>query len=1084
MPRAAPKTGSRRSRKQEEEESCSSSDNNNNSGDDGDDKEDEEEEKLTNYERAKQLQKNDTALTRQMARNKETLDDLDSPSDEGEEEEDDDDDDGDSSDDDDDDSSSDDDDDDSDDSGRDRHRRQKTTPDGGFTLMGGNKKVRNVKRGKMNSEFKITRQVHEILNDEARCVAVRKQLDSVLAQADLYAEFLRTQVEAAASEGGDGDDGATSEMLEPPAGCGLLAHQVYGVRWLTSVFENGINSILADEQGLGKTIEVIGFLARLFSERIVGPHIIVVPLSTIDNWRREFGKWAPKIRLLVLHGAKADYPPMFQRLATEFRPPYSNEEKMRYGTAAELSARCGGVILTSYEVAMRYCDDLNEMPRQWQSVCKEAYRRDVNHWNTVQQQQQQQQLPQMPEIDSDAVLLTRTYGVLVVDEAHRLKNFQCLLIQQLRALTCESRLLLTGTPMHNRLTELWSILHFIVPELFQSVVNFRVWFGVSDELVRTTCSFAAQLEKKAASSVLTAGAKSADDGASNNNNNGKDEIDDDEDGQQLMLLEGTKDEDFAALLKDAVSASAKSMNEKPKPTAKGKRGAAAAAVSSSSSSSSDDDDGGGDNNIKKSSKDGDDDDSGLPLSGKRDSSPSKPIEFTSMQQHTKVANQHIKQLGEAESVGVVAKMHRVLRPFMLRRTKNELPELKLPKKTEVLVRCPLSELQKRAYQQALCGKKYRNARLSYLRSACNHPYFVGNDAEFERYRDEIRRTKGDTLTFQGDMAQRRRYIDHLLTDSTKTNVLLNLLPALAQEGHVMLVFSQSTMLLETIAELLDAYALGQLSLGLGGVYTKDTVPLAYRRLQGGQQIDVRNQQLNEFLDDRFNVRVFLVSTRAGGVGLNLMRADTVIMMDCDYSPQNDLQAIDRVHRIGQLRPVVVYRLFCRDTVEEVILECCTHKLRLEGLVIGAGQYKGISAGTAVSSAAAAAASPTTTASSATTQQTAVQQLAALRRQEADAIKNALSRLRNMVLADFSIDKDKANKGDAVSSESVSAAGSPITAVEQQQQQQQQSSSVFNHDAELLSFVPSSVGSGGHYVFNVDEMDPTWGLDFLTTVGRT
>ncbi|GAA5885694.1 hypothetical protein JCM6882_007531 [Rhodosporidiobolus microsporus] len=154
--------------------------------------------------------------------------------------------------------------------------------------------------------------------------------------------------------------------------------------------------------------------------------------------------------------------------------------------------------------------------------------------------------------------------------------------------------------------------------------------------------------------------------------------------------------------------------------------------------------------------------------------------------------------------------------------------------------------------------------------------------------------------------------------SGKMMLLDRLLPALFKEGHKVIIFSQFT----TMLDLLDDY------FHLRG--------WKYYRIDGTGEFKPDPEQINDFNDNFGDDRIdiFALSTRAGGVGINLVGADTVILFDSDWNPQNDLQAMDRAHRIGQVRPVLVFRLASAGTVEQQILSAATKKRKLERIVLG------------------------------------------------------------------------------------------------------------------------------------------------------
>lgn len=161
----------------------------------------------------------------------------------------------------------------------------------------------------------------------------------------------------------------------------------------------------------------------------------------------------------------------------------------------------------------------------------------------------------------------------------------------------------------------------------------------------------------------------------------------------------------------------------------------------------------------------------------------------------------------------------------------------------------------------------------------------------------------------------------IVTSSGKMLLLDRLLPELFRRGHKVLIFSQ----FKTQLDILEAYC-------------TELRKWEICRIDGGVAQDDRREQIASFNKDP-KMKLFLLSTRAGGQGINLASADTVILFDSDWNPQQDLQAQDRAHRIGQTRPVVVYRLATKGTVEEELLMSADAKRRLEKLVIKKGGFR-------------------------------------------------------------------------------------------------------------------------------------------------
>ncbi|KAJ1672579.1 hypothetical protein EV182_006899, partial [Spiromyces aspiralis] len=202
------------------------------------------------------------------------------------------------------------------------------------------------------------------------------------------------------------------------------------------------------------------------------------------------------------------------------------------------------------------------------------------------------------------------------------------------------------------------------------------------------------------------------------------------------------------------------------------------------------------------------------------------------------------------------------------------------------------------------GSKALKSRLMQLRKVCNHPYLLDfplvdpNDPESPYLIDE-----------------------HIVRASGKLLVLDRLLPYLMANGHRILIFSQMTRVLDIIQ------------------FYFERRDWDFCRLEGSMPQEDRQENIRRFNSDT-KIKLFLLTTRAGGVGINLASADTVILFDSDWNPQMDLQAQDRAHRIGQTKPVIVYRLVMDSTVEGKILERANAKRKLEKLVIHRARFKG------------------------------------------------------------------------------------------------------------------------------------------------
>ncbi|KAJ1731214.1 chromatin remodeling complex Adenosinetriphosphatase [Coemansia biformis] len=273
--------------------------------------------------------------------------------------------------------------------------------------------------------------------------------------------------------------------------------------------------------------------------------------------------------------------------------------------------------------------------------------------------------------------------------------------------------------------------------------------------------------------------------------------------------------------------------------------------------------------------------------------------------------------GEADQEQVVHQLHKVLQPFLLRRIKSDVERSLLPKK-EVNLYVGLSPMQRTWYRRVLerdiaaingaVGKKEGKTRLlnivMQLRKCCNHPYLF-DGAE-----------PGPPFTTD----------EHLVDNAGKMAVLDKLLARLREQGSRVLIFSQMSRVLD----ILEDYCMMR--------------NYKYCRLDGSTNHDDRVASIDEFSRPDSDKFVFLLTTRAGGLGITLTAADTVCIFDSDWNPQADLQAMDRAHRIGQTKQVYVYRFISEDTVEEKVLERAMQKLRLDQLVIQQGRLSHASKG--------------------------------------------------------------------------------------------------------------------------------------------
>ncbi|KAL5021635.1 hypothetical protein ScPMuIL_000790 [Solemya velum] len=367
-----------------------------------------------------------------------------------------------------------------------------------------------------------------------------------------------------------------------------------------------------------------------------------------------------------------------------------------------------------------------------------------------------------------AALSKIRWKYMIIDEGHRMKNHHCKLTQVLNThYIAPHRLLLTGTPLQNKLPELWALLNFLLPSIFKSCSTFEQWFNAP---------FALTMEKV--------------------------------------------------------------------------------------------------------------------------------------------------ELNQEETLLIIRRLHKVLRPFLLRRLKKEV-ESQLPEKVEYVIKCEMSALQRLLYRHMQSksilltdgsekdkkgrgGSKALMNTIMQLRKICNHPFM------FQHIEEAIAEHSGLTggIVTGPDVYR----------SAGKFELLDRIFPKVRRTNHRVLLFCQMTSLMSIMEDYF--------------VYRG----IRYLRLDGTTKAEDRGHLLDLFNAENSPYQVFLLSTRAGGLGLNLQAADTVVIYDSDWNPHQDLQAQDRAHRIGQQNEVRVLRLMTVNSVEERIQAAARYKLNVDEKVIQAGMF--------------------------------------------------------------------------------------------------------------------------------------------------
>ncbi|KFQ70450.1 Chromodomain-helicase-DNA-binding protein 5, partial [Phaethon lepturus] len=272
----------------------------------------------------------------------------------------------------------------------------------------------------------------------------------------------------------------------------------------------------------------------------------------------------------------------------------------------------------------------------------------------------------------------------------------------------------------------------------------------------------------------------------------------------------------------------------------------------------------------------------------------------------------LEEFADISKEDQIKKLHDLLGPHMLRRLKADVFK-NMPAKTELIVRVELSQMQKKYYKfiltrnfEALNSKGGGNQVsllniMMDLKKCCNHPYLF-----------PVAAVEAPVLpngSYDGNS---------LVKSSGKLMLLQKMLKKLRDGGHRVLIFSQMTKMLDLLEDFLEYEG------------------YKYERIDGGITGGLRQEAIDRFNAPGAQQFCFLLSTRAGGLGINLATADTVIIYDSDWNPHNDIQAFSRAHRIGQNRKVMIYRFVTRASVEERITQVAKRKMMLTHLVVRPG----------------------------------------------------------------------------------------------------------------------------------------------------
>ena len=629
-------------------------------------------------------------------------------------------------------------------------------------------------------------------------------------------------------EGLGAQDLVATEQPRLVSGGKMREYQLEGLEWLKTLWMNGLCGILADEMGLGKTVQAISLIAFFKENNISGPFLVAAPLSTVRNWIEEFKRWTPEINTVLYHGSKDE--------RAEIRRKHlkmQNQSKFEFP-----------VVVTSYEICM---NDRN-------------------------------------------FLANYKWRYIVVDEGHRLKNMNCKLIKELMTYNSANRLLITGTPLQNNIAELWSLLHFLLPEVFNDLDSFERWFDFSSVLEEKNEEVDGKANKRKNNLVSTMHAilkpfllRRV-----------KTDVETSLPPKREYILYAPLTAEQKDIYKEILAGTARTYLE-DKAVERIEARSRTASLKRKAEDS-------GRTTPVKATKTNRADTPATDAS--RAGTPGSVMSTASTRRGRKVGRRNYEEIGDRDFNNRLKQIEQGEDADV--NGNNQSSEEADSEEEALQARSKTLKLAK----QEIANKKLQNPIMQ-ARLACNSPHnfywpFSSGDPDID----------GDLDLPELD--------ETLVTASGKLLLLDTLLPHLLQRDHKILIFSQ----FKTTLDILEAYCAELRSW-----------PVC--RIDGSIAQDDRYEQITSFNSPKSEHKVFLLSTRAGGQGINLAAADTVILFDSDWNPQQDLQAMDRAHRIGQTRPVIVYRFATRGTVEETLLLKADSKRRLEKLVIQKGKFKSL-----------------------------------------------------------------------------------------------------------------------------------------------
>lgn len=722
--------------------------------------------------------------------------------------------------------------------------------------------------------------------------------------------------------------------------CTLKGYQLKGLNWLANLYEQGINGILADEMGLGKTVQSISVLAYLAEAHdIWGPYLVVTPASTLHNWQQEISKFVPEFKVLPYWGNSKD-----RKVLRKFW----DRKNMRYGKDAPFH-----VLVTLYQLVVADAAYFQKM--KWQ--------------------------------------------YMILDEAQAIKSSQSSRWKSLLSFSCRNRLLLTGTPIQNSMQELWALLHFIMPSLFDSHDEFSDWFSKDIESHAQSNTQLNELQLKRLHVILKPFMLRRVKKNVQSELGDKVEIDifcDLTNRQKkyyqmlksqislLDILSNSSNDDSNQSLMNLVMQFRKVCNhpdlfERADVMSSFVFGTFAETASFLRETELEltyllqnpihynlpkqvyhellvpghNSDVGSKSNIYEM----------FSIYNPENISNDKLDNFgwlhfvdTSPGELKKLSKQNIIQraihMGQYTDINY---SHVNRFTYAYEDGEGYVPSNKMLLISELnngfcLQQNSTVEKELKAIQSKLYNEMFMNVTEAAANPivACAPIDVDCSDYTFTRNLEtvlmdtEIRSALAPlTLNKELELMQKKIPVSdypksnmmpppinnligysnirmpsmaRFITESGKLSKLDKLLDVLKLEGHRVLVYFQMTKMMDLMEEFLT--------------FRQHN----YIRLDGSSKLEDRRDLVHDW-QTKPEIFVFLLSTRAGGLGINLTAADTVIFYDSDWNPTIDSQAMDRAHRLGQTKQVTVYRLLTKGTIELRMRDRAKQKEQVQQVVM-------------------------------------------------------------------------------------------------------------------------------------------------------